>query len=41
MYKLDIFNISDKKVNKEDYKEVYEYLNIYELDPDKIKKTII
>jgi vacuolar-type H+-ATPase subunit I/STV1 len=41
LYKLDIFINEDKKVNKDNYKEVYEYLNIYELDPDKIKKTII
>lgn len=37
MVKLDKFINDDKKVNKEDYKEVYEWLNIYELDENKIK----
>lgn len=39
MLKLDMFINNDKKINKEDYKEVYEWLNIYELDEKKIKSN--
>ena len=37
MVKLDKFINDDEKVNKDDYKEIYEWLNIYELDKNKIK----
>jgi hypothetical protein len=37
MVKLDKFINDDNKVNKEDYKEIYKWLNIYELDEKKIK----
>jgi hypothetical protein len=30
MVKLDKFINNDNKVNKEDYKEIYEWLNVYE-----------
>lgn len=39
MLKLDEFINNDSNINKEDYKEVYEWLNIYELDEKKIKSN--
>lgn len=37
MVKLDKFINDDNKVNKEEYKEVYEWMNIYETDEKKLK----
>lgn len=39
MIKLDMFINDDNKINKESYKEVYEWMNIYELDEKKIKSN--